>query len=204
MGRYVEVVGRGAAAQPPDRLDLHVGVSVVAADVGAALARVGTQVARLGHAVRALGLEDRDIRSTHSSVGEEYLGPNAVREGFRADQGLVLRIRDLDAVATVLDAAVTAVGDDFRLQHLAWAVSDEAALADLARTAAFEDARAKASRLADLAGRSLGELQRVTEGESFQGGPFREVALAKASPGFAPERGESQVEVSLTTRWALD
>lgn len=204
MGRYVEVVGRGAAAQPPDRLDLHVGVSVVAPDVGAALARVGTQVARLGHAVRTLGLEDRDIRSTHSSVGEEYVGPNAVRDGFRAEQGLVLRVRDLDAVATVLDAAVTAVGDDFRLQHLAWVVSDEAALADLARTAAFEDARAKAGRLADLAGRTLGELQRVTEGESFQGGPFREVAMAKGSTGFAPERGESRVEVSLTTRWALD
>lgn len=203
MGRYVEVVGRGVAAQPPDRLDLHVGVSVVAPDVGAALARVGTQVARLGHAVRTLGLEDRDLRTSHAGVHEEYAGQDAVRQGFRAEQGLVLRVRDLDAVGSLLDAAVAAVGDDFRLHQISWAVSDDRALTDLARTAAFEDARAKAGRLADLAGRTLGEVRRITENESFHGGPFREAARATLSTDFAPERGESRVEVTLTTRWEL-
>lgn len=204
MSRYVEVVGRGSASQPPDRLDLHVGISVVRPTVGEAIARLGAQVARLGEVVREFGVEDRDIRSTHNQVGEVYNGSDRERAGFRAEQGLTLRIRDIGSVSGVVQALVESVGDDFRMHNLGWAVSDEAALSVRAREAAFEDARDKATQLAVLAGKALGELRWVKETGQFGGGPFREVSITRGAADFAPERGESQVEVDLTARWSLD
>jgi uncharacterized protein YggE len=203
MGRYVEVVGRGSASQPPDLLDLHVGVSAVRPTVGEAIARLGAQVTRLGEVARELGIEDRDIRSTHNHVGEEYAGSERERAGFRAEQGLTLRIRDLDSVSGVVQALVESIGDDFRMHNLSWAVSDEAALSVRAREAAFDDARDKATQLAALAGTALGELRWVRETDQFGGGPVRLAAVADAA-GFSPERGESQLEVALTARWSLE
>lgn len=201
MSRYLEVVGRGAATQAPDRLDLYVGVSAVREDVGAALAHLGAQVAKLGEALRAQGLSDADLRTTTTSVGEEYR--EGTPNGYRASQDLAVRLDDPDQVSAVIDAAVAAVGDDFRLSHLSWSIADETPLAQAAREAAFADARAKAEALAGLAGGEVGRLLRVTESEGFGGGIVRAVAM-KADAGFAVERGENRVEVSLTTRWALD
>ncbi|MBO9520558.1 MAG: SIMPL domain-containing protein [Nocardioidaceae bacterium] len=200
MSRYLEVVGRGAATQTPDRLDLYVGVSAVRDDVGTALAHLGTQVGALGEALRALGLGDADLRTTSSSVGEEYR--DGTPSGYRASQDLTVRLKDPEQVSAVIDGCVAAVGDDFRLGHLAWSIADEAPLAAAAREAAFADARAKAEALSALAGGEVGKLLRVTENEGFGGGVVR-MAAAKADAGFAVERGENRVEVSLTTRWAL-
>jgi uncharacterized protein YggE len=204
MSKYVEVVGRGSASQQPDRLDLQVGVSAVCPTVGEAITRLGAQVARLGEVVRELGIEDRDIRSTHNHVAEEYVGSERQRAGFRADQGLTLRIREISSVTAVVDAVVDALGDDFRMHGLSWAISDQAPLARRAREAAVEDARDTAGQLAALAGRTVGELQWVKESDTFGGGPVRMAAMAKDSAGFSPERGESEITVSVTARWSLD
>lgn len=210
MKRYLEVVGRGAATQAPDRLDLYVSVTLVAPDVGQALTGLTARVTALGTALREVGLTDADLRTTGSSVGEEtahFAGGNdpegrRIPAGFRASQDLQVRLRDPDSASAVVDAALAAVGDDFRLNHLAWSLADESPLVDLAREAAYADAQEKAGRLAALAGATLGDLVHVSEGEGFGGGVPRLMA-AKADASFAAERGENRVEVSLATRWKL-
>jgi len=204
MGNYLEVTGRGVAAQAPDRLDLHVSLTAVRDSVAEALGQVNQRVAAVSVAVRERGVTDADLQTTSSSVSEEYGGPENRRTGYRATQDLRIRITDPDRVSEVLEAAIAAAGDDFRMNHLSWAVADESALAAAAREAAFDDARTKAEQLAALAGRPLGDLRRVVESDGFGGGVPR-LALAKAdSAGFAPERGLSQVEVSLNIRWSLE
>ncbi|MGO4257279.1 SIMPL domain-containing protein [Marmoricola sp. RAF53] len=205
MEQYLEVVGRGAATQAPDRLDLHISVTLVATDVGDALTGLADKVVALGTALREAGLADADIRTTGSNLGEEYSGHDAEGRrsaGFRASQDLLIRLGDLDRASEVVSAALAAVGDAFRLGHLAWSLADEVPLVDLAREAAYADAAEKAAKLAALAGARVGGLIRVTEGEGYGGGVPR-LMTAKADPSFAAERGESRVEVSLTTRWTL-
>lgn len=203
MKRYLEVTGSGVATGVPDRLDLHLSITAVRPGVAAALTRVDEQVGTLGAVLREHGVAAADLRSTSSSVHEEYAGPENVRAGFRASQDLTVRIADLGKLATVFAATVEAVGDDFRLNHLSWAVADETDLVSRARSAAYDDARDKAAELAALAGATLGELLRIAE-TSGATGPVPRFALAKADvAGFAPERGTSRVEVSLSTRWAL-
>jgi uncharacterized protein YggE len=203
MSRYVEVVGRGSAAQQPDRLDLQVGVSAVCPTVGEAITRLGAQVSRLGEVVRAHGIEDRDIRSGHHHVGEEYAGNDRPATSYRAEQGLTVRVRDVSSVSALVDALAGAIGDDFRMHGLNWAVSDESAMAARAREAALEDARETAAHLAGLVGKTLGELHWVKESGRLGGGPVRLAAMSKDA-GFAAEPGENEITVSLATRWSLD
>jgi uncharacterized protein YggE len=198
MAPYLEVTGSGAATAPPDRLDLYVGVTLVRTEVGAALADLGDRVRALGTALRGAGVEE--LSTTSSAVGDEWV--DGKPSGYRATQDLRLRLSDPTAVGEVLSAAVAAVGDDFRMGNLSWAVADENALAARAREAAFEDARAKAEQLATLSGGTLGKLRRVTEGQGY-GGPVVRLAAVKQDAGFAAEPGECRVEVSLTVRWAL-
>lgn len=200
MKRFIEVVGNGAATAAPDRLDLFLGVTAVRPDVGGALAHLGARVAALGTALRGAGIADSDLQSTGSSVTEEYAEQK--QAGFRATQDLRVRLQDPDTVSAVLGAALDAAGDDLRLSHLSWAVSDESGLAERARAAAFDDARAKAEQLAGLAGRELGDLVSITEGAGY-GAPVVRLASAKADAGFAVERGECRVEVSLTAKFSL-
>lgn len=203
MTKYLEVTGSGAATQVPDRLDLHLSVTTVRPGVADALAQAGHQSQALAAVLREHGIADADLRTTSSSVHDEYAGPDNTRSGYRATQDLTVRVADLPRLSALLDAAVDTVGDDFRLNHLSWGIADESDLVSRARAAAFEDARAKAAELAALAGATLGELLRITE-TSGSAGPVPRFALAKADAGgFAPEQGTSQVDVSVITRWSL-
>lgn len=202
MAPYLEVTGSGVATAPPDRLDLHVAVTLLRADVGAALGDLADQVRALGTAVRTACPEDLDVQTTGSTVYEET-DRDGVPTGFRASQDLRIRLGDLDAASGVVSAAVDAVGDAFRLGHVAWAVADESALATRAREAAFADASAKGAHLASLAGGRLGPLRRATEAYGVAG--LFQVAAGKAlEADLVAEPGECRVEASLTVRWTLD
>lgn len=202
MAPYLEVTGFGAATAPPDRLDLHVAVALLRADVGTALSDLADRVRSLGAALRAADVDGADVQTTGSNVYEET-DQQGARTGFRASQDLRVRLTDPAAASAVVSAAVDAVGDDFRLGHIAWSIADESELATRARAAAFTDAREKAEHLARLAGGSLGELRRSVEG-SGHGGTFKLAATRAGGADFAAEPGECRVEVSLTVRWTLD
>lgn len=202
MAPYLEVTGSGAATAPPDRLDLHVAVALLRADVGTALSDLADRVRSLGAALRAADVDGADVQTTGSNVYEET-DQQGARTGFRATQDLRVRLRDPAAASAVVAAAVDAVGDDFRLGHIAWSIADESELATRAREAAFADAREKAEHLARLAGGSLGELRRSVEG-SGHGGTSKLAATRAGGADFAAEPGECRVEVSLTVRWTLD
>ncbi|MET3960190.1 uncharacterized protein YggE [Marmoricola sp. OAE513] len=202
MKRYLEVTGSGVATGIPDRLDLSLSVTAVRPGVAAALTEVDERVAALGVVLREHGVAEGDIRSTGSTVHEEYAGPDNARAGFRASHDLSVRVGDLTSLGDLVAAATGSAGDAFRLQGITWGVADESELASRARAAAYQDARGKAEELAALAGRELGPLLRLAETDGA--GPVPRFALAKADDrGFAPERGSHRVEITLMSRWAL-
>lgn len=203
MRKYLEVSGSGSAAAIPDRLDLHLSVTALGPGVAAALAEVDQRVRDLGTALREQGVDPGDLKTTSSSVYEEYTGPENTRAGFRASQDLTVRIADFERISDVLSAALDATGDTFRLNYVAWDLAENTEVFRQARQAAVEDARAKASELADLVGAELGDLLRITEVTGPAGAPGRFLAAKADTGGFAPERGTHQVEVAVQVRWAL-
>jgi uncharacterized protein YggE len=207
----VTVTGQGRATGAPDTLRATVGVEVVRDDVQTALQDANEAAEAVVAALREQGIAEEDIRTTEFSVR-----PRRAREpgpaGDQAVEGYVVRnlveatIRDVDTAGSVLGAVVEAGGDAARVEHVRFALEDDATQVEEAREAAFEDARAKAEQYAELAERSLGALVSVTE-VGVPGGPSPPVPVPEeaARGGAVPiEPGRQEVDVRIQATWELD
>jgi uncharacterized protein YggE len=207
----VTVTGQGRATGVPDTLRATLGVEVVRDDVQTALRDANEAAADVIAALREQGIAEEDIRTTEFTVrprrGREP-GPGGERvvEGYVVRNLVEATIRDVDQAGAVLGEVVEAGGDAARVEHVRFALEDDAAQLEAARRAAFEDARAKAEQYAELAGRSLGALVSLTE-VGVPGGPPPPVAVPDeaAGAGSVPvEPGRQEVDVRIQATWELD
>ena len=76
---------------------------------------------------------------------------------------LKAKVRDLDAVGSLIDQVVTAGGDASRFNGLQFTVEDTSGLLEELREEAVRDAMAKAQHIADTAGVGLGSLGYITD-----------------------------------------
>ena len=67
-----------------------------------------------------------------------------------------MKIRDIESTGSVIDNAAAAGGDDVVINGIQFSLDDDAELVEAARTAAWEDAMAKATQLAQLSGPTTG------------------------------------------------
>jgi hypothetical protein len=204
----VVVTGSGRASGRPDTVEVDIGVSVISQTVQEATASAAARADGLIAALTVNGVEAEDIATAGYSIQPEYdYSGNAQRlTGYRADNTLRVRIRDIAATGSIFDAVGAAAGDDTRIDHLRFTVDDEAGLAATARTAAWDDAAAKASQLASLAGRALGAAINITETMGTPPIPVRGVAMdmAMAERATTPiQPGTTSVTVTLQVEFDL-
>jgi hypothetical protein len=150
-----------------------------------------------------------DIQTTNYSINPEYdySGEERRLVGYRVDNTVVAKIRDLDSAGSVIDATVAAVGDEIQVSGVSFSIEDDTELVAAARTAAWDDASAKAQQLATLAGIELGEAVMISE--SFTNvAPipvYRDFAVSEAGAIDTPiEAGQQQVAVTLQVRFATN
>lgn len=205
----VTVTGLGRAAGVPDTLRAVVGVELVREDVETALREANAAAEAVVRALREHGVAEQDVRTMEFSVRPRRVhepGPGGAPriEGYVVRNLVEATIRDVEQAGDVLGAVVEAGGDAARVEHVRFALEDDAAQLEAAREAAFEDARAKAEQLAELAGRSLGPLVGVTELGGT--GPPPPVPLPEeaARGGAVPlEPGSQEVDVRIQATWEL-
>jgi len=205
MSDHVEVIGSGTASAVPDVVVLDARVQCEAADVAGALEAATRRVATALQAVADHGVAPTDRRTTGIGVSTRWDREGRGVIGYTAFQGLRLLVRDRERVGELIQAIASAAGDAFGLDGVSLEVADPAPLLERARTAAFEDARAKAEQYAALAGRPLGPVLRVTE-EPDRGMPVPRFAAKAAMEAAAPmpvEAGESAVGATVTVRFGL-
>lgn len=205
----VTVTGTGSATAAPDMAVLTAGVEVTGPTADQALAAQGAAAKALLAAARKAGVAERDIRTESLALTPVYGDDGGKGDddekvtGHRASQTFSLTIRDIDRTGAVIQAVVDAAGDAARIQAVAFDVEDPSALRAKARTAAFKDARAKATQYAKLTGRRLGRLVRLDESDGGRARPVQMPvgAFAKDSVPVAP--GRIQDEVSVTAVYEL-
>jgi uncharacterized protein len=205
MPDHVEVLGTGSASAVPDVVVLDARVQCEASDVAGALGAATGRVTTALQAVADHGVAPADRRTTGMGVGTRWDREGRGVVGYTAHQGLRIVVRDREGVGELIKALARAAGDAFGLDSVSLEVADPAPLLERARTAAFEDARAKAEQYAALAGRPLGPVLRVTE-RSDPGMPVpRFAAKAAMDPGggMPVEAGESTVGATVTVRFGL-
>ena len=199
----ITVTGTATVEAAPDIATLTLGVTTEGATAADALransAAVAAVIARLTEA----GIEASDLQTSNLSLnpvwgGYESSAPGIT--GYTAGNVLTVRVRKLDSLGAVLDAAVADGANT--LNGLTFGLADPGPVLDQARAAAVADARARAELLAKAAGVRLGRLIAIAEAG---GAPdplpmFRAEVSAAAVP---VEAGALGLSASVTLEYEL-
>ncbi len=201
----VQVDGVGTATGTPDVLRVTVGVETTADSVGEALQGTDAAARRVLDALRAEDVAEADVRTVNMSLYPTYGNDGQRITGYTARHDLEVTLRDLGRAGEVIGVLTEVGGNAVRLQGVAYALDDDAALQEQARTEAFAAARVKAEQLAALTGRELGTVVEVREQTTPSGPmPFAtgDAAGAEAmSVALAP--GSATVTVTVQVHWSL-
>lgn len=172
----IVVTGEGVVTAPPDMATIRIGVTREARSAAQAMDAASAGAAAVLDRLQRSGIEPRDIQTTNVSLSPRFRndgtgGPPRIA-GYVASNDLAVRVRALDDLGRVLDAAV---GDGANTMNgLVFGVADPAPFEDEARRMAVAAARGKAELLAAAAGVRLGPLAAIREGGA---GPLPEPRL---------------------------
>jgi len=204
----VSVSGMGEVTGAPDTVEIDLGVSVLGETVDQATATAAERAEALIAALTSNGVVEDDITTTDYSIYPEYdYSRNQERlVGYRVNNTVRAKIRNMESIGSVFDAASGAAGDETRINGLRFSIEDNTELVSAARAAAWDDALAKATQLAELSGQTLGKATSITETVSMPPVPFPyEGDIAGAERAVTPiEPGTSAVTITLEVQFALE
>jgi hypothetical protein len=203
----IAVSGTGEVYGTPDTLQMRFGVSVLRPTVEQAVGDAAGLAEGLISSLESAGVAEADIQTANYSINPEYdySGDQRRLIGYRVDNRVIAKIRDLDSAGSVIDATVASVGDEIQVSGVSFSIEDDTELIAAARSAAWDDALAKAEQLATLAGVDLGEAVMISESFSSPTPPpiYRDFAAADEAAFETPiEAGQQQVAVTLQVRFA--
>ena len=193
----ISVTGTGKTTLVPDRFSFSAGVQTTAPTVEEAVNQNNAKIASVIAALKKAGATDQEIRTSNFSifpqqVYEQGQAPRVV--GYQASNQVVVTKKDIAVAGRLLQVALNAGVNE--TSGLNFEVSDPARGRDQGLKAAFDDARAKASLLAQAAGRTLGRAMMITEGSEATPPPRPMPVGVMAAKGEAI----SQVPVESGTR----
>lgn len=203
----VTVTGTGAAAAAVDQVVINVGISLIRSDAGDAFQAAAEAASRVLSILADDGVDSRSVRTADLTFAphSEYREHTEVHVGYRAGQRLIVHLSTLAGLERMLTDVATGGGEGVRIDRLQLTPSDPAEALARARAAAYADARAKATQLADLAGRTLGELTWIDELPEHAGRE-RSVGLA-VGMGFSAvpiAAGDTTIVISVTAHWNFE
>lgn len=207
LQRTLSVSGTGVAAVAPDVAVVRLGVNSRAANASAAMSANSARVEAVMQALRDGGVRDLDIQTQNLQLQPRYDRSRRPDDneprliGYEAINIVQARIRDVNAVGGLLDAAIK--GGANRVDSIRFEVSDPTAVLKVARAAAWQDALDKATQLADLAGATLGPVRSI-ESRQRTPGPVQEMSVFRMSGDAVPVApGMAQSNVTIEVTWSL-
>ena len=173
----VSVTGTGRVALTPDRFSFNVSVQTIAPTVEEAVNENNTKVAAVIAALKNGGAKGEEIQTSNFSIypqqdySQQQQGKLPRLIGYQVSNSITVTKKQIADAGKLLQAAIAAGVN--QSSGLTFSVSDPARGRDEGLRAAFADARAKASLLAQAAGRTLGTAMAITEGGSSNPQPPR-------------------------------
>ena len=146
--------------------------------------------------MKGQGVDEKDVQTRNYSVNQEFRYPDngtPVPDGFRVDNTVTVRVRDLTAAGAVIDAATSAGGDDLRVDTVAFSLENDGPALTAAREKAFQDAHEKAKQYAARR-YPLGDAQAISDvvvtpiAQQYQGNTRSALAAANARAPIQPAR----------------
>lgn len=208
----ISVTGVGQVSASPDIARVVIGVETQGDDIKKAISDNNTKMNALISTVKAAGIADKDIQTQNYSVSVENPQPVPVVPAsetttkptviYHVSNQVLVTVRDLAKLSDLLDQAVSSGANT--IYGINFDVSNPDKLVDQARSLAVADAKARAEKLAQLEGVTLGNVVFVNE---FAGNPVplmaNSFAMAKAAGGAPIEGGNIQITVNLQVTYAI-
>jgi uncharacterized protein YggE len=206
--RYITLTGVGTISVVPDAVRFNATVSVLSSTNAAALSSASKSAAAVRAALKDKGIAVKDIRSANISVYPEYTWTQEAGTkitGYRASQSFDVLIRKASDAGTIIEAVVTAGGDNVQLGGVIPTTLNPAIATEEARAAAVANAKSKATSYAKLLGTSIGKVLSLEEQSSpVYSSPFPMAKAGVAADAVEIDLGEQDVTVTITVRWALN
>ena len=206
MDRTVTVSATGSISAAPDEATIATGVTSEAKTAREALTKNTEAMKQVIAELKSEGVDAKDIQTTQFNVEPVYVYPKEGQPpsvtGYRVNNMVGVRVRNLDKLGGVLDRLVTAGAN--QMNGISFDVSKAETLKDDARKTAMANAKRRADLLAQAAGADVGEVLQISEETSFQGPRpvvfAKRAAMAESVP---VERGEQELEARVTVTWRL-
>jgi uncharacterized protein YggE len=204
--RYITISATGSTNVVPDAVRIQASVSVIGKTSKEALATASTTASAVRKALTGNKIATKDVATQSVSVYPEYTYPaNAtpVLTGYRATQSFDITVRAASTAGAVVDAIVSAGGDNVQVNSASPFVLDNDNATDTARAAAVARAKAKAASYAKLLGVKLGKVIYLDETSTPTPYPVFGVSAKADDAATQIDLGEQKVSVSVTVRWAI-
>ena len=198
----ITVNGTGTVKAVPDIAVWTFSVASRATAAREALRLNGVEMRKVIAALKAAGINAADLRTSQVYLSARNNQDGTTIIGYEASNSVIAKVRKAASAGEVVDAAVEAGADG--VSAPSFQVSAQDALYRQALAAAFDDAKAKAARLAQQGGLTLGKAIVISEQGSSQPVFYAAgVSKAAAADSTPVEAGESEVQASVTVTFAI-
>lgn len=201
------VTGEGATEIAPDMATLSVGITTTGETAAEALSANSTSLEAVLTRLKEAGVEAKDLQTSNLSVTPNWSGYDSSSSGqqitgYTAMNIVTVKLRKLDGLGAVLDAAVQDGANT--LNGLTFGLQNPRPAMDAAREAAVADAKAKAELYAAAAGLKLGKIDEITETQGYGVGPAPMYKDAAPSAAAVPvEAGQLSMQATVTVIYEL-
>ena len=208
------VTGEGEVSVTPDIATLRLGVESQKDSVAEAQAEASEAMDKVMASLKDSGVAEKDIQTKYFNIRQRTKWNRETEEetviGYQVSNTVNAKIRDMDKVGAIIDAAAKAGGDLVRIQGINFSVEDPSTYYKDLREKAMDDAEAKAKQLAELAGVTLGKATYVNEGTQvpptweayrYMGGGMAPAPTPAAPPPISP--GETKISLTVQVAYAI-
>ena len=205
-GTRLDVVATGEVTRVPDIARISTGVITTATTASAALEQNAVQMRKVRDALRKAGIADNDIQTSSINLYPDYRqdersGGNPQLIGYRAQNEVTVKFRDIANTGKILDALVAQGANQINGPMLS--IDKPEAALDEARTQALANARSRAELYARATGKKVGRILAISESGGGMPGPvYGRAAMMAESSKIDP--GEQSLGVTLNVTFELE
>lgn len=217
--RSFTVQGDGKASGVPDVASFSFDVITEGGlDVAALQSQNATEMNKAIDFVTKQGVDKKDITTSQYAINPRYENSNCdygsgkpcpppAIVGYTVRQSVFVKVRDFKLISSLLSGVVTNGANT--VSGLQFAIDDDTALENTARTAAIKKAQEKAESVAKVGGFKLGKLLEISESFStpyYQPRMMMDMAVKSESAAIAPtiEAGSQEVTINVSLKYEID
>jgi hypothetical protein len=178
----ISVTGIGLASGSPDQCRIHVSLNHMAETAADALTVTGELASKAIATLEDIRAEQCDVRTAGLSVQDFF---DQAQQKVTARVGsyqLEVIVRPIDAAGVVLSSLSSAVGDALQVRGVTLTINDPEPLRRQSRRLAIQDAKSKASEIAEELGVELGDVLSIQDQQPVGLSGFVQTASRAAIP----------------------